>query len=66
MGNYFLYGLLVAFGIYEVVMHFVFKNAKGDQTLSNIIVKLGEKRWYVRAIVGSLLAFGFYHFHVFA
>ena len=66
MGNYFLYGLLVAFLIYEVVMHVIFKNRRGDETLSHILVRLDERRWWIRAIIAAALAYGFYHFHIFA
>ena len=61
VGNYFLYALLICFGIYEAVMHFALKNERGNETLSHIVERLEEKRWWVRALTALALVALFLH-----
>jgi hypothetical protein len=61
VGDYFLFGLLAAFGIYEAVMHFAFRNEVGNETLSALIQRLQRNRWWVRVIVASGLVALFLH-----
>lgn len=51
MGDLFLFGLIVAFWIYEAVMHFVFRNRVGYETLSSLIWRLERSHPWLRHVV---------------
>ena len=61
MGDYFLFALLTAFGVYEGVMHFVFKNEPGSETLSALTRRLEVAHPWLKLVVGAVLVALFPH-----
>lgn len=61
MGVYFLFALIACFWVYEAVMHFVFKNAGGNATLSELVFRLYRWQPRIRLLVGAAVAALFAH-----